>query len=169
MSADSRRTPGVLVLGGGGILGEAWLTGVLAGLDEADAFDSLACGGYVGTSAGSIVAALLVAGVRPAAALGRLPELPAVASPEPDGGSAGLREALGAAAALGGAAAAPFAALALGATATGGALLRRAALSRIPASSDPCARPGGPMSTAGPGARPTWTRPRCAGATACCA
>ena len=133
MSADSRRTPGVLVLGGGGILGEAWLTGVLAGLDEADAFDSLACGGYVGTSAGSIVAALLVAGVRPAAALGRLPELPAVASPEPDGGSAGLREALGAAAALGGAAAAPFAALALGATATGGALLRRAALSRIPA------------------------------------
>ena len=51
--------PDVLVLGGGGILGEAWMRAVLAGLEEATGFDPRGCEGFVGTSAGSIVAAAL--------------------------------------------------------------------------------------------------------------
>jgi len=109
------------------------MTAVLAGLGEDGAFDARDCGAFIGTSAGSIVAALLVGGVRPAAALGHLPEIPAVPGPEVAPGRAPVRAALSAAASLGGAAAAPFAALALSTSAPGGALLRRAALARIPA------------------------------------
>src|SRR3954471_20333976 len=58
-------TPHALVLGGGGVVGEAWMSAVLAGLDEAEGFDSRACAGYVGTSAGSIVAAALAPGAGP--------------------------------------------------------------------------------------------------------
>ncbi len=57
--------PDVLVLGGGGFLGEAWMTGVLAGFEDASGFDLRRCEYYVGTSAGSIVAAHLVAGRSP--------------------------------------------------------------------------------------------------------
>jgi len=32
--------PDVLVLGGGGILGEAWMTAVIAGLEETTSFDA---------------------------------------------------------------------------------------------------------------------------------
>jgi NTE family protein len=124
-------TPDVLVLGGGGILGEAWMGAVLAGLDEAEGFDARACGCYIGTSAGSIVAASLVAGLAAGAGLGRLPEQPAVTLPEPDGGVTLLRHTLTAAAGLGSAAAAPLASLAFSSTAAGGALLRRAALRRV--------------------------------------
>ena len=73
----------MLVLGGGGILGEAWLTAVLAGIEQGDGFDPCACGSYVGTSAGSIVATALVAGERPGERLGHLPEQPPVATIEP--------------------------------------------------------------------------------------
>src|SRR3954469_24559060 len=68
----------VLVLGGGGILGEAWMNGVLAGLELESEFDANACAGYVGTSAGSIVATALAAGVSVDSRLGRLPEQPAL-------------------------------------------------------------------------------------------
>ena len=54
-------TPEVLVLGAGGILGEAWMGGLLAGLREASGFDPRNCEHFVGTSAGSIVAAGLAA------------------------------------------------------------------------------------------------------------
>jgi NTE family protein len=57
--------PDVLVLGGGGIVGESWLMGVLAGLEDAAGFDMRQCEYFVGTSAGSIVAAHLVAGRTP--------------------------------------------------------------------------------------------------------
>src|SRR5437588_10114655 len=57
--------PDVLVLGGGGVLGEAWMTGVLAGIEAATGFDLRRCEAFVGTSAGSIVAAQLVAGHSP--------------------------------------------------------------------------------------------------------
>src|SRR5947209_20460745 len=57
--------PDVLVLGGGGVLGEAWMMGVLAGIEEATGFDLRRCEGFVGTSAGAIVAAHLVAGNSP--------------------------------------------------------------------------------------------------------
>ncbi|HET8672973.1 MAG TPA: patatin-like phospholipase family protein, partial [Thermoleophilaceae bacterium] len=122
----------LLVLGGGGILGEAWMTAVLAGLSEADGFDPLACDGYVGTSAGSIVAAVLAAGIEPRKRLGELPEQPSVAEPEeaaaPGGGAGALDRVVG----LGRSAAAPFAALGLRTSAVGGALARRAVLGLVP-------------------------------------
>jgi NTE family protein len=128
---DARMTtPDVMVLGGGGILGEAWMSAVLVGLDSAEGFDPLACRRYVGTSAGSIVAASLAAGHAPGARLGSLPEQPAYAETPPD---KGLFSTLGATAfRLGGAAAGPFASLALDSSATSGALLRRVALHRVP-------------------------------------
>ena len=59
------RPPNVLVLGGGGLLGEAWITGVLAGYRDATGADPRRCRRFVGTSAGSIVAASLAAGREP--------------------------------------------------------------------------------------------------------
>jgi NTE family protein len=125
--------PDVLVLGGGGILGEAWMSAVLAGLEEAAGWDMRECDGYIGTSAGSIVAAALSAGVAPRSRLGRLPEPPAVSTAPPPGagGLAGRALRLGGAAA--GVAAAPLATAALRSAVPGGALLRRAALRRVPA------------------------------------
>ncbi len=55
--------PDVLVLGGGGVLGERWMMGVLAGIEDATGFDLRRCEYFVGTSAGSIVAARLAAGM----------------------------------------------------------------------------------------------------------
>lgn len=123
--------PEVLVLGGGGVLGEAWMTAVLAGLAEAGGFDARGCGGYVGTSAGSIVAAGLVAGIDPSSRVEDLPEQPAVAeSPWRDAGSLASR-AVTVSLAASGAVMAPLAAVGLRSTEAGGALLRRAALARV--------------------------------------
>src|ERR1035441_828976 len=60
-----RSRPDVLVLGGGGVLGEAWMMGLLAGIEDASGFDLRDCEHFVGTSAGAIVAAHLVAGGSP--------------------------------------------------------------------------------------------------------
>ena len=57
----------MLVLGVGGTLGEAWLRGVLSGLEAASGLDFRRCEYFVGSSAGSIVAATLAAGRRPEA------------------------------------------------------------------------------------------------------
>jgi NTE family protein len=57
--------PDVLVLASGGTLGEAWMSGVLAGIEDATGHDFRATESFVGTSAGSLVAAALVAGQRP--------------------------------------------------------------------------------------------------------
>jgi NTE family protein len=123
-------SPHALVLGGGGVLGEAWLWAVLAGLEQAERFDSRDCRCYVGTSAGSIVAALLSAGVAPHERLGRAA---AVASGTPAAIDApAWRRALGGAAELAGAASAPLASLAIGSAARPGASLRRAALRAVP-------------------------------------
>ena len=65
MARVDDRPPSVLVLGGGGLLGEAWMTGVLAGYEDATGADVRGCRRFVGTSAGSIVAASLVAGRSP--------------------------------------------------------------------------------------------------------
>jgi len=62
--------PDILVLGAGGLLGEAWMVGVLAGFEDRSGLDLRRCEHFVGTSAGSIIAARLSAGVeleRPAA------------------------------------------------------------------------------------------------------
>jgi NTE family protein len=127
------KPPDVLVLGGGGILGEAWMTAVLVGLEEATGFDASECDAFVGTSAGSIVAAVLAAGIDPRSRLGRMPEQPEVDdSPvRGNGGGAGTRVAR---LALQGArgAAAPFAAVGLRSTAPGGALFRRTLLGLAP-------------------------------------
>ena len=128
MGQQRLHTPDVLVLGGGGILGEAWMSAVLAGLDEAMGFDARSCRFYIGTSAGSIVAASLVAGHAPGALLGDRPERSAEDQPAEDLAESVLGRTLGAAVELGSAAAAPLASLAFGTTAGGGALLRRTAL-----------------------------------------
>jgi len=52
-----------IVLGGGGILGGAWAVGALQALQEARGFDAREVDAIVGTSAGSVLAALLGAGV----------------------------------------------------------------------------------------------------------
>ncbi|HEX4625218.1 MAG TPA: patatin-like phospholipase family protein [Solirubrobacteraceae bacterium] len=133
--------PDVLVLAGGGLIGEAWMTGVLAGMETASGIDFRECEGFVGTSAGSIVSAHLAAGRRP-----RTPDFPASDLPDelPEldddenralagmliGGARRTLDGVGRAAA---ASLQPFAAGALMAAAPGGALARAALLSRLPA------------------------------------
>jgi NTE family protein len=124
--------PDVLVLGGGGVLGEAWTMGVLAGIEDAAGVDMRRCEYFVGTSAGAIVAAHLVAGSRP--------RRPASPMAEPDAGAPVpanrlAAAALGAARRAGGfalAASSAFAPLALGLAAPGGAALRGTMLRRLP-------------------------------------
>jgi NTE family protein len=60
MSGASRRG---LVLGGGGVLGAAWMVGALQALQDEIGVDVRDFDAFVGTSAGSILAALLGAGV----------------------------------------------------------------------------------------------------------
>ena len=52
-----------LVLGGGGVLGAAWLIGALSALEEAKGLDARDADLIIGTSAGSVVGALLAAGI----------------------------------------------------------------------------------------------------------
>lgn len=54
-----------LVLGAGGVLGGAWLTGGLAALAEETGWDPGSADYVVGTSAGSMIGALVAAGVPP--------------------------------------------------------------------------------------------------------
>ncbi|HYI37441.1 MAG TPA: patatin-like phospholipase family protein [Thermoleophilaceae bacterium] len=123
--------PGLLALGGGGILGEAWMTAVLAGIEEGGGFDAREAGRFIGTSAGSIVAAALAGGVSASSRLGERTPLPAL--PSDDSGSEPLwSKIVGPLVGVGGTIAAPVAALALTSTARPGALARRAALSRAP-------------------------------------
>ena len=63
--ADTFLPPDVLVLASGGTLGEAWMSGVLAGIEDATGHDFRTTESFVGTAAGSLVAAALVAGQRP--------------------------------------------------------------------------------------------------------
>ena len=112
------------MLGGGGILGEGWMNGVLAGIEDASGVRFEDCRAFVGTSAGSIVAARLVAGrelrrpgKRPRAAQGAGPSRGRV-----------FREA----ARVAWLATAPVAPLALAASAPAGAAVRSLALARVP-------------------------------------
>lgn len=124
-------SPDVLVLGAGGVLGEAWMTGVLAGIEEAAGIDFRRCERFVGTSAGSIVAANLVAGRSPR----RPRDLGDPDAPEAAPASALARGSVRArrvASLMTMAAAAPIAPLALSASTPGGAMMRAGLLSRIP-------------------------------------
>ena len=135
--------PDVLVLAAGGTLGEAWMRGLLDGAGAATGIDFRECEYFVGTSAGSIVAAFLAAG--------RQPDSGAEARAARDWGAAAEGAGNGAAGAAGGShpgpdeggrlaalgrlgrtAATPFAPLALATTAPGGAVARAAALAAVP-------------------------------------
>jgi len=132
--------PDVLVLAGGGLVGEAWMTGVLSGIESASGIDFRACDCFVGTSAGSIISAHLAAGRRP-----RRPSFPPGDVPDdppelddPEGRAlagvliGGARRSLQGAGRLAETALAPLARTALMAAAPGGALTRAALLSRLP-------------------------------------
>jgi NTE family protein len=107
---------------------------VLVGMQEASGFDPRECDAFVGTSAGSIVAAVLSAGIDPRSRLGRLPEQPAVDGDSPAAGNGIGTGGRVARLAMQGArgAAAPFAAAGLRTTAPGGALFRRTLLGLAP-------------------------------------
>ena len=126
--------PDVLVLAGGGVVGEAWMTGVLAGIEDEAGVALRDVEAFVGTSAGAIVAARLATGQplrRPSRRTGATP-----AAEEADGGSGLLRTA----ARWGWAATSPLAPVATALTAPGGALVRSAMLARAPGTGRTLAR-----------------------------
>lgn len=143
--------PDVLVLASGGTLGEAWMSGVLAGIEDATGHDFRATESLVGTAAGSLVAAALVAGQRPRRPTRPLGSL-ALTSGEaagadviPDTASqlltpwlpitrATLQSVVREAARLAGVAATPLAPMALAIGSTGSTAMRAALLSRAPGS-----------------------------------
>jgi len=130
-----RSRPDVLVLGGGGVLGEAWMMGVLAGIEDATGFDLRDCDYYVGTSAGAIVATHLAAGQSPRrpSSIDGDEALESTNGARPvDGLAAAGLAAVSRAGAWALAAAATFAPLALGLAAPGGAVARALLLSRLP-------------------------------------
>lgn len=122
------KRPDHLVLGAGGTLGVAWLRGLLAGLERATGWDAREAESFVGTSAGSIVAARLASGWRPETAATPEGRAWAQAAPEAemerDGGRGWL--------AWVGSAVRPLAPYAIAATASGGAAVRAAALAAMP-------------------------------------
>jgi NTE family protein len=118
--------PDVLVLAGGGVIGEAWMTGVLAGIEDEAGADLRDIEAFVGTSAGAIIAARLAAG----GSLRRPPRpgARAVGEAERDEPVGLLRTA----ARWGWAATSPLAPVATALSAPGGALVRSAMLGRAP-------------------------------------
>jgi NTE family protein len=126
--------PDVLVLGGGGVLGQEWLMGVLAGIEDATTFDFRDCEHFVGTSAGSIVAARLAAG----RGLPR-PDAPPDTTGQPGADGTASQRSSGTAVQVARRAGnftlgawAPLAPLALAATGPGGAFVRAGVLTRLP-------------------------------------
>ena len=121
--------PDVLVLGVGGTLGEAWMRGWLSGAEAGGGPDFRACEYFVGSSAGSIVAASLAAGRRPEAGDRAAREW----GEQAEGSEPG---AVGRAARLAGrgaiAVATPFAPIALAGIAPAGRAVRAAALRAVP-------------------------------------
>jgi NTE family protein len=127
MASSGLLQPDVLVLAGGGIVGEAWMHGVLAGIEDAGGADFTTTEAFVGTSAGSIVAARLAAGRRPPrpdAARGggdAAPGLAEAADGDSEDGPGLLRTAVRDAARVGWALSAPLTGVALAARAPAGA------------------------------------------------
>ncbi len=114
--------PDVLVLGAGGTLGIAWLQGMLSGIS----LDLSQCEYFVGTSAGSFVAAQLAAGQTLAAPKEGVHD--AAAEPVDDAVPGPLSRAAGRGARVAAAATAPLIPLALKATRAPGELARAAVL-----------------------------------------
>ncbi len=130
--------PDTLVLGAGGTLGEAWMRGLLSGIESVSELDFRDVEYVIGTSAGSIVAAALVAGRRPEAGDRAAREWGAQAAaqePSREVGAALRRlggEVVRTAGRLGATAAAPLAPLALAGLEPAGRMVRAAALARAP-------------------------------------
>jgi NTE family protein len=120
----------VLVLGVGGVLGEAWMWGYLGGAQRATGEDFRRAKQLIGTSAGSIVAARLAGGEDPRRGEERVRWDGEV---EPEQRPSALRAALERASRLSLGAFSPLAAPALSAATPGGALARAAVLARVPA------------------------------------
>jgi NTE family protein len=120
----------VLVLGVGGILGEAWMWGYLGGAQKATGEDFRRAKQLIGTSAGSIVAARLAGGEDPRRGEDRV-HWDGEAEPERRPGA--VRAALERASRISLGAVSPLAAPALSAATPGGALARAAVLARVPA------------------------------------
>jgi NTE family protein len=119
----------VLVLGVGGILGEAWMWGYLGGAQRATGEDFRHATQLIGTSAGSIVAARLVGGEDPRRGEERVHWDGEV---EPERRPGAVRAALEHASRISLGAVSPLAAPALSAATPGGALARAALLARVP-------------------------------------
>jgi NTE family protein len=119
----------VLVLGVGGVLGEAWMWGYLGGAHGTTGEDFRHARQLIGTSAGSIVAARLAAGEDPRRGEDRMRWDGEV---EPDRRPGTLRAALERASRISLGAFSPLAAPALTAATPGGALARAALLARVP-------------------------------------
>ena len=120
----------VLVLGVGGILGEAWMWGYLGGAHEATGEDFRSAKQLIGTSAGSIVAARLAGGEDPRRGEDRVHW---DGEAEPERRPSAVRAALEHASRISMGAFSPLAAPALSAATPGGALARAAVLARVPA------------------------------------
>ena len=131
MTVPVTALPDVLVLGVGGTLGEAWLRGLLSGLEAASGLDFRRCEYFVGSSAGSIVAATLAAGRRPEAG-DRAARAWADAAPEAAEEPGLLGRAARGAGRLGLAAVSPLMPVALAGTAPAGRAVRAAALRAVP-------------------------------------
>ncbi len=124
--------PDILVLGAGGTLGAAWMAGVLAGIAAETGIVFAACEQLVGTSAGAMLAADLLAGVEPRAAGTAANAAPAPPDEEPAGSRAStVLHALARARPTLASAAAPLAPLALSATRPISSRVRAAALARM--------------------------------------
>jgi len=140
--------PDVLVLASGGMLGEAWMSGILAGIEDATGHDFRTTESVVGTSAGSLIAAALMADERPRRPLqgnGRLELMPGEVSGDVASDSSSrvaaqwlprprtvLQSVARETVRLAGAAATPLAPMALAAGANGSTALRAALLGRAP-------------------------------------
>jgi NTE family protein len=131
MPAPVTALPDALVLGVGGTLGEAWLRGLLNGLESASGLDFRECEYFVGSSAGSIVAATVAAGRRPRAG-DRAARAWGEVAPDPDEEHGVLGRAARGAGRLGVAAVRPFAPIALAGAAPAGRAVRAAALRATP-------------------------------------
>jgi NTE family protein len=119
----------VLVLGVGGVLGEAWMWGYLGGAQGATGEDFRRAKQLIGTSAGSIVAARLAGGEDPRRGEERVRW---DGESEPDQRPGMLRAALERASRVSLGAFSPLAAPALTAATPGGALARAALLAGVP-------------------------------------
>jgi NTE family protein len=114
--------PDILVLGGGGRQADAWLTGLLAGLEDGSDLTLARCDYFVGTSAGALVAARLAGGVELRRPSGVDGGAPAEQSPLPDWMASSAT-----------AIAAPFAHIGLRLGTLPGELLRAGAMRLLPA------------------------------------